>query len=126
MSVRKRKWTTSRGAKRTAWVADYIDQDGKRRLEHFDYKYDAVYAEHLAHWARHIRDDYALVKIGEKIAADLAWRGPGGRPLGTVVLTRDEAQIVARALATCAKISERAEFYLSEDNDHDTQDQDTS
>src|ERR1041384_1182463 len=40
MSVRKRKWKTS-GAEREAWVVDYIDQHGKRRLKTFETKKDA-------------------------------------------------------------------------------------
>jgi integrase len=40
MSVRKRTWTT-RGIERTAWVIDYTDQHGTRRLKTFDTKKDA-------------------------------------------------------------------------------------
>jgi integrase len=36
-TVRKRTWTTG-GEKKTAWVADYFDQDGKRRLKTFPTK----------------------------------------------------------------------------------------
>jgi integrase len=35
MSVRKRAWTTSRGLEKEAWVVDYVDQTGKRRLKTF-------------------------------------------------------------------------------------------
>jgi integrase len=35
MSVRKRAWTTSRGVEKEAWVVDYVDQAGKRRLKTF-------------------------------------------------------------------------------------------
>lgn len=28
MSVRKRKWVTSKGGEREAWIADYTDQAG--------------------------------------------------------------------------------------------------
>jgi integrase len=35
MSVRKRAWTTSKGEQKEAWVVDYIDQTGKRRLKTF-------------------------------------------------------------------------------------------
>jgi integrase len=35
MSVRKRAWTTSRGVEKEAWVVDYVDQTGKRRLKTF-------------------------------------------------------------------------------------------
>jgi len=36
MSVRKRTWKTSKGETKEAWVVDYADQDGKRRLRTFD------------------------------------------------------------------------------------------
>jgi integrase len=35
MSVRKRAWTTSKGDTKEAWVVDYVDQTGKRRLKTF-------------------------------------------------------------------------------------------
>ena len=35
MSVRKRAWTTSKGVKKEAWIVDYVDQPGKRRLKTF-------------------------------------------------------------------------------------------
>src|ERR1700733_8363 len=35
MSVRKRAWTTSKGVEKEAWVVDYLDQTGKRRLKTF-------------------------------------------------------------------------------------------
>jgi integrase len=35
MSVRKRAWTTSKGQNKEAWVVDYLDQTGKRRLKTF-------------------------------------------------------------------------------------------
>ena len=35
MSVRKRAWITSKGEQKEAWVVDYIDQTGKRRLKTF-------------------------------------------------------------------------------------------
>jgi integrase len=41
MSVRKREWTTAKGEAKSAWVADYVDQLGKRRLKTFDRKKDA-------------------------------------------------------------------------------------
>src|ERR1041385_1130619 len=41
MSVRKRKWKTSGGEGREAWVVDYTDQQGKRLLKTFDKKKDA-------------------------------------------------------------------------------------
>lgn len=41
MSVRKRTWTTAKGEEKTAWVADYVDAKGKRRLKTFAKKKDA-------------------------------------------------------------------------------------
>jgi integrase len=38
VSVRKRIWTTSAGEVKEAWICDYIDQDGNRRLRTFDRK----------------------------------------------------------------------------------------
>jgi integrase len=35
MSVRKRAWTTSKGIEKEAWVVDYVDQTGRRRLKTF-------------------------------------------------------------------------------------------
>ena len=41
MSVRKRRWKTSKGEVREAWIVDYIDQDGDRHIETFERKKDA-------------------------------------------------------------------------------------
>lgn len=41
MSVRKRSWTTPKGAEKTAWVVDYVDTKGKRRLKTFERKKEA-------------------------------------------------------------------------------------
>jgi len=35
MSVRKRKWTTAKGVEKEAWVVDYVDGSGIRRLKTF-------------------------------------------------------------------------------------------
>jgi integrase len=42
MSVRKRTWTTSKGEEREAWIVDYVDQTGERRLKTFPTKKEAV------------------------------------------------------------------------------------
>jgi integrase len=49
MSIRKRTWK-SNAAEQTAWVVDYVDQHGKRRLKTFKLKKDA---EAWAVTARH-------------------------------------------------------------------------
>jgi integrase len=41
MSVRKRKWTTSKGESKEAWIVDYVDQTGERHIETFDRKKEA-------------------------------------------------------------------------------------
>ncbi len=41
MSVRKREWTGPKGEKKSAWVVDYFDMAGKRRLKTFAKKKDA-------------------------------------------------------------------------------------
>jgi len=35
MSIRNRTWKTAKGDDREAWVVDYVDQHGKRRLKTF-------------------------------------------------------------------------------------------
>jgi integrase len=41
MSIRKRTWKTAKGDAREAWVVDYVDQTGKRRLKTFKKKKEA-------------------------------------------------------------------------------------
>jgi len=41
MSVRKREWTTPKGVEKSAWVVDYHDTTGQRRLKTFAKKRDA-------------------------------------------------------------------------------------
>jgi integrase len=41
MSVRKRTWTTGKGNEKTAWIVDYVDTKGVRRLKTFKLKKDA-------------------------------------------------------------------------------------
>ncbi len=41
MSVRKREWTTPKGEQKAAWVVDYRDAAGKRRLKTFTKKKEA-------------------------------------------------------------------------------------
>ncbi|MCG5483684.1 MAG: site-specific integrase [Sinorhizobium meliloti] len=41
MSVRKRIWTTPKGVEKSAWVVDYVDTKGKRRLKTFKLKKEA-------------------------------------------------------------------------------------
>ena len=41
MSVRQRKWTTTNGETKTAWIVAYTDQDGERHIKTFDRKKEA-------------------------------------------------------------------------------------
>lgn len=41
MSIRKREWTTPSGERRTSWLVDYRDNEGKRRAKQFARKRDA-------------------------------------------------------------------------------------
>jgi integrase len=41
MSVRRRKWTTRLGEQKEAWIVNYTDQQGVRRLKTFERKRDA-------------------------------------------------------------------------------------
>jgi hypothetical protein len=41
VSVRKRKWKTSKGEEKEAWAVDYVDQHGKRHLKAFPTKKSA-------------------------------------------------------------------------------------
>jgi integrase len=43
MSVRKREWNTSKGEQKEAWVADYVDQSGRRHIKTFQKKKAADY-----------------------------------------------------------------------------------
>jgi integrase len=44
-TVRKREWVTRKGEGREAWVVSYSDRDGKRRIETFPRRRDAVTAK---------------------------------------------------------------------------------
>jgi len=41
VSIRKRNWTNGKGEEKTAWVVDYVDTKGTRRLKTFTKKKDA-------------------------------------------------------------------------------------
>jgi integrase len=41
MSIRKRTWKTAKGDAKEAWIVDYSDQAGKRRMKTFARKKDA-------------------------------------------------------------------------------------
>jgi integrase len=93
MSVRKRAWTTSKGIEKEAWVVDYVDQAGKRRLKTFTKKKTA---DNFAATANvEIRAgvhtaDSASVTVAEagRLWVDTAERGsPGREPLERSTVT---------------------------------------
>lgn len=93
MSVRKRAWTTSKGVDKEAWVVDYVDQAGKRRLKTFTKK---KVADNFAATANvEIRAgvrtaDSASVTIAEagRLWVDTAEKGsPGREPLERSTVT---------------------------------------
>jgi len=49
MSIRKRSWKTANGEAKEAWVVDYVDQAGKRRLKTFARKKEADAFRAYAH-----------------------------------------------------------------------------
>lgn len=48
MTVRNRKWTT-KGIERSAWVSDYVDQNGKRHIKSFKTKKEAIAFDSQTH-----------------------------------------------------------------------------
>jgi integrase len=87
MSVRKRNWKTSKGAEKEAWVVDYVDQSGKRRLKTFAKKKAADNFEATANVeirAGVHTADSASVTVAEagRLWVDTAEKGsPGREPL---------------------------------------------
>lgn len=87
MSLRKRTWTTSKGVQKEAWVDDYVDQTGKRRLKTFSTKKAAINFQATANVeirAGVHTADSASVTVAEagKLWIETAERGsPGREPL---------------------------------------------
>ncbi len=82
MSVRKRTWKNSKGDAKEAWVVDYVDQSGRRRLKTFKKKKpaDAYHAQaHVDIREGTHAPDSASITIAE--AADLWIESCEGRQL---------------------------------------------
>ena len=84
MSVRKRIWTTSKGVEKEAWIADYTDGQGKRRIKTFRRKKDAdVWADKTRVAVRageHIPDAASItVKQAAEIWHKAVAKGRDGR-----------------------------------------------
>jgi integrase len=78
MSVRKRTWATSRGEAKEAWIVDYSDQAGTRRLKTFERKKDAdAYAQQVGVDIRagvHTSTKTTVAEAGRKWVEDATHR----------------------------------------------------
>jgi integrase len=78
MSVRKRTWTTRSGEHKEAWIVDYSDQSGTRRLKTFERKKDAdAYAQQVGVDVRagvHTSTKTTVAEAGRKWIADAEHR----------------------------------------------------
>ena len=93
MSVRKRTWKTSDGVEKEAWVVDYVDQAGKRRLKTFTKK---KAADNYAATANveiragvHTADSASITiaeagKLGLRRASRAAWSARQRRPIASI------------------------------------------
>src|SRR5687768_11641372 len=91
MSVRKRKWTTAKGVEKEAWVVDYVDGAGARRLKTFAKKKDADAFEATAtveiREGTHVADSASITvkQAGEKWVSSAE---AAGLERGTIVQYR--------------------------------------
>jgi integrase len=78
MSVRQRKWTTSKGEAKEAWIVDYTDGQGQRHIATFERKKDAVaYEANVRVDVRrgvHTSSKVAVAEAGNKWLADAEGR----------------------------------------------------
>lgn len=96
MSVRKRSWTTSSGVAKEAWVADYIDSHGHRRLKTFARKKGADAFAAQAHVevrsGTHVADSASVtVKVAGALWVDST--GAAGRERTTVEQYRQHVDL---------------------------------
>ena len=81
MSIRKRTWTTAKGERREAWILDYTDQSGTRRLKTFKRRKDAdawaVDARHEVKIGVHTPDSTSVTvnEVTERWIDDCEARG---------------------------------------------------
>src|SRR5688572_18935778 len=96
MSVRKRKWKTSSGEAREAWVVDYTDGQGERRLKTFAKKKEAdAFAATASVEVRegvHVADN-ASVTVGKAGELWLAGAEAAGLERSTQVQYRDNLRL---------------------------------
>ncbi|TIL59246.1 MAG: site-specific integrase [Mesorhizobium sp.] len=96
MSIRKRTWTTSRGETKTAWIVDYVDGKGTRRLKTFARKKDADQFEATAkvevREGVHVADSES-VTVKAASAFWMATAAAAGLERGTIVQYRQHVDI---------------------------------
>jgi len=56
--------------------------------------------------------------VFQQIAKSLAWRGPGGKRMGHVVLKREEAEVLMKFFGD-ASVAHQYEYQKGERTDHD-------
>jgi integrase len=106
MSVRKRAWQTAKGEAKEAWVVDYADGAGKRRLKTFQRKKEAD--AFAARASIEVRDgihtpDIASVTIAQ--AADLWLASCSGLERSTTTQYRQHAKLHIVPLIGSVKLS---------------------
>jgi len=76
-AIRKREWVSPKGQKKTAWLVDYKDQQGRRRARQFATKKEAeYYADRARDEIRQGRHTHDRDSITVAVAADL-WIAAG-------------------------------------------------
>jgi hypothetical protein len=93
MSVRKRNWQSPHGAK-SAWVCDYFDQYGKRRLRTFLTKQEAV-----AFQAQRPSDDITEAWLNIRSAARQILKALRQQPNREVSWAPDDIAMLTRLAA---------------------------
>jgi hypothetical protein len=87
MSVRERTWTTSKGEEREAWIVDYVDQSGERRLKTFTTKKAAdawsVNARHEVQQGIHTPESKSIT-VAEAAEAWITYVTQEGRERSTI------------------------------------------
>jgi len=108
MSIRKREWTTKDGPK-NAWVVDYKDQHGKRRLKTFARKKDAdawwkAKAAPEIHAGTHTADS-ASITVAEAAENWIAYVELEGRERSTVTQYRQHVALHLKPRIGAEKLS---------------------
>jgi integrase len=80
MSIRNRTWKTAKGDAKEAWVVDYVDQHGKRRLKTFRLQREAkVFSATTA--TVEIRQGVYTPDSASVTVADAGWRCSSARAI---------------------------------------------